>query len=129
MILQALTQYYEDLLALGQIARPGWATAKVSWALELGEDGALLGLFHLQREVPRGKKTALVPQERLVPQPVKRSSGVAANYLCDTSSYLLGADAKGKPARAAECFAAAASLHQKLLDGAQSAAARAVLAF
>ena len=129
MILHALTHYYEDLLAQGKIARPGWAMAKVSWALELGTDGALLGLFHLQKEVPRGKKTALAPQELLVPQPVKRSSGVAANFLCDTSSYLLGADAKGKPARAAECFAAAADLHRKLLEGAQSAAALAILAF
>lgn len=129
MILQALTQYYEDLLALGKIARPGWAVAKVSWALELGADGALLGLYRLQREVPRGKKTALAPQELLVPQPVKRSSGVAANFLCDTSSYLLGADAKGKPARSAECFAAAAALHRQLLANSESAAARAVLAF
>lgn len=129
MILQALTRYYEDLLTQGEIARPGWAVAKVSWALELGEVGSLLGLFHLQKEVPRGKKTTLVPQELLVPQPVKRSSGVAANFLCDTSSYLLGADAKGKPARAAECFAAAAALHRQLLAGAQSAAARAILNF
>ena len=129
MILQALTRYYEDLLTQGEIARPGWAVAKVSWALELGEDGSLLGLFHLQKEVPRGKKTTLVSQELLVPQPVKRSSGVAANFLCDTSSYLLGADAKGKPARAAECFAAAAALHRQLLAGAQSAAARAILNF
>ena len=44
MILQSLTQYYEDLLSLGEIARPGWAVAKVSWALELGEDGNLLGI-------------------------------------------------------------------------------------
>lgn len=129
MILQSLTQYYEDLLSQGKIAGPGWAMAKVSWALELGEDGTLLGVFQLQKEVPRGKKTALVPQELLVPQPVKRSSGVAANFLCDTCSYLLGADAKGKPARTAQCFDAAAALHRQLLDGAQSAAARAVLAF
>lgn len=129
MILQALTQYYEELLTLGQIARPGWATAKVPWALELGMDGKLLGVFHLQQEVSRGQKTAIVPRQLLVPQPVKRSSGVAANFLCDTSTYLLGADAKGKPARATECFAAAAMLHRQLLDGVQSAAARAVLAF
>lgn len=129
MILQALTRYYEDLLALGKIAQPGWAPAKVSWGLDLGEDGSLLGLFHLQQEVPRGKKTILVPQERLMPQPVKRSSGVAANFLCDTCSYLLGADSKGKPARTAECFAASAALHRKLLTGAESAAARAILAF
>ena len=129
MILQSLTQYYEDLLSLGEIARPGWAVAKVSWALELGEDGNLLGIYHLQQEVSRGKKTAFVPRELLVPQPVKRSSGVAANFLCDTCSYLLGADAKGKPARTAECFAAAAELHRRLLDGLHSAAARAVLEF
>lgn len=129
MILQSLTQYYEDLLALGQIASPGWAAAKVSWALELGEDGTLLGLYHLQQEVPRGKKTVWMPQQLLVPQPVKRSSGVAANFLCDNSTYLLGADAKGKPARAVECFADAAALHGRLLAGTQSAAAQAVLAF
>ena len=129
MILQVLTQYYEDMLALGKIARPGWAKTKVSWALELGSDGELLGLLHLQREVVRGKKTAIVPQEREVPQPVKRSSGVAANFLCDTPGYLLGADAKGKPERTAECFAASRALHERLLKGVQSSAAQAVLAF
>ena len=35
--LQALVQYYEDLLANGKITRPGWTSAKVSWALELDE--------------------------------------------------------------------------------------------
>lgn len=129
MILQALTQYYEDLLALGKIARPGWAKAKVSWALELSDNGELLGLLHLQQEVQRGKKTVLIPQEREVPQPVKRSSGVAANFLCDTSGYLLGADAKGKPERTAECFAASRMLHEQILKEAQSSAAHAVLAF
>ncbi|MDM8202643.1 type I-C CRISPR-associated protein Cas8c/Csd1 [Allofournierella massiliensis] len=129
MILQALTQYYEDLLALGKIARPGWAKAKVSWALELSDNGELLGLLHLQQEVQRGKKTVLIPQEREVPQPVKRSSGVAANFLCDTSGYLLGVDTKGKPERTAECFAASRMLHERILKEAQSSAARAVLAF
>ena len=129
MILQALTDYYEDLLALGKIARPGWAKAKVSWALELGDNGELLGLLHLQQEVQRGKKTVLIPQEREVPQPVKRSSGVAANFLCDTSGYLLGVDTKGKPERTAECFAASRMRHEQILKEAQSSAARAVLAF
>ena len=32
MILQALTQYYENLLARGEIAAPGWAPAKISYA-------------------------------------------------------------------------------------------------
>ena len=33
MILQALTRYYEDLLSRGEIAAPGWAPAKISFAL------------------------------------------------------------------------------------------------
>ena len=39
MILQALTRYYENLLARGSAQRPGWAKAKVSYALELDDQG------------------------------------------------------------------------------------------
>ena len=39
MILQALTQYYEDLLHRGEIAAPGWSPAKISFALCLDKDG------------------------------------------------------------------------------------------
>ena len=129
MILQALTQYYEDLLALGKIERPGWSKSKVSYGLVLNDEGQLTQLLHLQTEVARGKKTVLAPQELLVPSPAKRSSGVLANFLCDNSSYLLGVDAKGKPTRTAECFAAAKELHLKLLKQADSPTARAVVRF
>lgn len=129
MILQALTHYYEDLLALGKIERPGWSKSKVSYGLVLNDEGQLTQLLHLQTEVARGKKTVLAPQELLVPSPAKRSSGVLANFLCDNSSYLLGVDAKGKPTRTAECFAAAKELHRKLLEQADSPTARAVVRF
>ncbi|PWM55851.1 MAG: type I-C CRISPR-associated protein Cas8c/Csd1 [Subdoligranulum variabile] len=129
MILQALTQCYEDLLAQGKADRPGWSQARVSYGLVLNADGELTQLLHLQQEEPRGKKTVLVPQSLLVPSPVKRSSGPRANFLCDNSSYLLGVDAKGKPTRTAECFAAAQTLHRELLQDADTPAARAVLRF
>lgn len=129
MILQTLTQYYEDLLARGDIDRPGWARAKVSWGLELAPDGQLLAVLPLQDEQPRGKKTVLVPQMLPVPEPVKRSSGVAANFLCDNSAYLLGIDAKGKPERTAQCFAAAKALHLELLREVPGEAAAAVRHF
>lgn len=80
MILQALVQYYEDLLANGKITRPGWTSAKVSWALELDENGQLMALHPLQQEEKRGKKTVLAPCQLQVPEQVKRSSGVAANF-------------------------------------------------
>ena len=129
MILQALTQYYEELLAAGKITRPGWAKAKVSFALDLDDAGQVLQLLHLQREVQRGKKTALVPQELDMPSPVKRTAGVATNFLCDNSSYLLGADDKGKPTRSLKCFSAARALHLSLLRDAASPAAQAIVRF
>ena len=47
---------------------------------------------------------------------VKRSSGVAANFLCDNSAYMLGIDGEGKPERAMQCFAAAKELHLAMLQ-------------
>ena len=129
MILQALTQYYEDLLRLGKINRPGWSKQKVSYSLLLSEEGELLQLLHLQQEVQRGNKTILGPQEMWVPSPVKRSSGIRPNFLCDTSSYLLGVDGKGKADRSIDCFAASKALHLQLLKEVDSPIARAIVRF
>lgn len=129
MILQALTRHYEDLLARGEIARPGWGLAKVSFALQLDGGGSLLALLPLQTEQRRGNKTVLGPRSMKVPMPVKRTVGIVPNFLCDNSGYLLGVDGKGKPKRALECFAAAKALHLELLDGLSSPGARAVSAF
>ena len=129
MILQALAQYYEALLDAGKITRPGWAKTKVSFALCLDDAGQITQLLHLQKEIQRGKKTVLAPQELDMPSPVKRTVGVAANFLCDNSSYLLGADDKGKPARSRECFNTAKALHLALLKDVDSPAAQAIVRF
>ena len=52
----------------------------------------------------------------VVPEHVKRSSGVNPNFLSDNSSYFLGIDNKGKPERSAKCFNASAELHHEILD-------------
>ncbi len=129
MILQALTQYYEDLLRLGKINRPGWSKQKLNYSLLLSEEGELLQLLHLQQEIQRGNKTVLGPQEMWVPSPVKRSSGIRPNFLCDTSSYLLGVDGKGKADRSIDCFAASKALHLQLLKEVDSPIARAIVRF
>ena len=129
MILQALTQYYEDLLRLGKINRPGWSKQKLNYSLLLSKEGELLQLLHLQQEVQRGNKTILGPQEMWVPSPVKRSSGIRPNFLCDTSSYLLGVDGKGKADRSIDCFAASKALHLHLLREVDSPIARAIVRF
>lgn len=129
MILQALTQYYEDLLRLGKINRPGWSKQKLNYSLLLSEEGELLQLLHLQQEIQRGNKTVLGPQEMWVPSPVKRSSGIRPNFLCDTSSYLLGVDGKGRADRSIDCFAASKALHLQLLKEVDSPVARAIVRF
>lgn len=129
MILQALTDYYQVLEAQGKLLAPGWSPVKVSFALCINASGALEQVISVQTEQPKGKKTVLAPQLIDLPAPVKRSSGIAANFLCDNSSYLLGADAKGKPQRSAECFAACRVLHETILRDTDSPAAKAVLAF
>lgn len=129
MILQALTRYYEDLRAQGKIDAPGWAPAKISFALHLDENGELTQVVPTMEEVPKGKKTVLQPQSKPLPAPVKRASNIASNFLWDNSSYLLGIDQKGKPERSRECFAAAAKLHHAVLDSVDSPNARAILAF
>ncbi len=127
MILQALVDYYEELAAQGKIARPGWAKVKVSWALEIDENGTLLDVLPLRRPGEDGKK--MLPREMELPAPVKRTVGIFPNFLWDTSTYFLGLDNKGKEKRAADCFEAAKALHQKLLSSANSPAAKAVVAF
>lgn len=130
MILQALTAYYEALLAQGRLSAPGWADAfPVSYELEVDDRGALIDVIDCRENMLRGKKTVLAPRQMRVPAHVKRASGVAANFLCDNATYLLGADEKGKPERARQCFAACAALHHALLDTVDDPAARAVLAF
>lgn len=129
MILQALTNYYQTLVDRREISPPGWGQVKVSFALCIGENGELEQVISVQTEQPKGKKIVLAPKMMTLPTPVKRSSGVAANFLCDNSSYFLGIDNKGKPKRSLECFGACQQLHERLLTNVDSPAARAVLAF
>lgn len=129
MILQALTELYEQLAAKGVLAGAGWSPVKVSYALYLNDAGEITQVASLKVEQTKGKKTVLVPQSFSLPAPVKRTVGVAANFLCDNSSYMLGMDQKGKPERTKECFNACKQLHQTILTDMDSPAARAVLAF
>lgn len=130
MILQALTAYYEQLVRQGRLSAPGWDDSfKVSYELRLNDAGQLVSVLDLRTETKMGKKTVLAPRAMRVPAHVKRTAGVSANLLCDNSSYLLGADEKGKPERAKQCFDACAALHHRLLDDVDSPAARALLAY
>lgn len=126
MILQALVRCYEALAGRGELEKPGWSPVKVSWGLELDADGQVKSLLLMGGTDTKGKQR---PRIMKLPDPVKRSSGVAANFLCDNSAYVLGVDAKGKPERTRECFAACAQKHQDVLKDVQHPTAKAILNF
>ena len=116
MILQALVAYYEALAKQNIIPQLGYASVKVSYALRLGWDGSLLGILPVVDQVQRGKKTVEVPQMMPLPEPVVKSVNIASNFLFENGMYLLGANAKGNPERARQCFEAAALLHHPLQE-------------
>lgn len=129
MILTSLVECYEALAARGAIPRQGWNPAKLSFSLNLNRQGELLSVTYLGEETQRGKKTVWVPREMEMPTPVKRSSGVNANFLWDNSAYILGIDDKGKPERAKECLEACREKHRAILGEVEDDAAAALLRF
>ncbi len=129
MILQALTDYYRTLEQKGSIAPPGWSEVKVTFTLYIDSLGNLEQVSSLQTQQPKGKKMVLSYPSIRLPAPVKRSSGIASNFLCDNSSYLLGVDNKGKPQRSVDCFQACKALHEKILSGVDTPAAHALRSF
>ena len=126
MILQALTKYYEALEKKGEIGRPGWATAKINYALCLDLNGRLCQIIPMVEDTGAKKPQ---PRQFILPAPVKRTVGIEPNFLWDNSSYMLGIDAKGKPDRSILCFEACKEHHHKLLDECDSILAKSILAF
>lgn len=129
MILQALTKLYEDLAERGEIAHPGWGPAKISYALCIDENGKLTQIIPQMEEQIAGKKTVLRPRNMELPAAVKRTVGIASNFLWDNAAYLLGIDAKGKPERTIECFQECRNLHHRVLNPVDTPTAKAILAF
>lgn len=127
MILQALVAYYNKLAARGEISKSGWAKAKISWAVELGDDGSVLGILPLKVESPDGKKQ--IPREILLPAPVKKTSGERSNFLWENAEYLLGVQTKEDGGKTAKRFVTAKELHDSLLADVHTPVAEAIKAY
>lgn len=131
MILQALTAYYEALLRQGKLSAPGWDDAfKVSFMLEVGDDGSLLQVFDLRKEVRKGKKLSLIPCYLRAPLLTESTSDIQSGFLCHNAKYFLGVEKKKSEVRPLpEYFQAARAFHHQMLDEINSPAGKAVLAF
>ncbi len=133
MILQSLARYYDILLQDPdtEISPPGYSAVGVSFALNISAQGELLDVFPLFDQVIRGKKSVEIPKRMIVPEQVKRTVGISANFLCDNNVYVLGiTDKEGKdPDYARKRFEAFCQFNRELLQQADSPAAKAMIAF
>lgn len=134
MVLQSLADYYEILAQDENSGIPlaGYSRAPVSYALVLTQEGDLVSVFPLKQKTQKGNKEFSPPM--LVPEQVKKTSGVSSNFLCENAAYVLGIakpdkSGKDKSTRAKECFDDFRLLHHKILDELDCDEARAVLAF
>ena len=99
MILQALKEYYDRKSSEpeSQMAPPGFEYKEIPYVIILKPDGTPVNInstYEGQGKKKRAKKF-------LIPQAVKKTSGIAANLLWDNSEYALGIDLKGNPDRVA----------------------------
>jgi len=133
VILQALYNYYQILCEDPEveISEPGYSNAPVSYALNLSAQGELLDIVPLFVPVQQGKKTVDKPRRMNVPEQVKRSVNVAANYLWDNSAYVLGLTEKEAKDSdyAQKRFEAFKQLNIEILSRAKTPLAEAVITF
>ena len=127
MILQALNNYYERLADNANVAIPslGFSSQKIHFALLLNREGELLQVLDLRET--QGKR--LLPKQMIVPEAVLKSVNIAANFMWDSTGYVLGADNKGKPERSMETFKAFKKLHHDIGEGLNDEGMMAVLRF
>jgi CRISPR-associated protein Csd1 len=130
MILQALNDYYlrkqRDPDPANRLPPPGFEEKEIPFILEIDTTGRLLSLT----DTRSGEGKQRSAQRFLVPQGVKKTSGVAANLLWDTAEYVLGVDLRDDPERVAEQHAAFRARIARLPDETRrDAGIRAVVAF
>jgi len=106
MILQALNGYYlrkqRSSDPRDRLPAFGLTEKEIPFVIEIDAEGHLINLSDT-RSGEGKKKTG---QRFLVPQGVKKTSGVAANLLWDTAEYVLGVDVRNNPERVAAQHAA-----------------------
>ncbi len=116
-ILSALVRAYESRAEQGRAPAYGFSQEKIGYLISLNEDGKPVGLPHDLGQIQ--KKKRIVPL-MVAPQPAKRTSGIAPNFLWDKTAYVLGVTA-GEGKRTAQEHAAFKDLHHTQLAGTDDA--------
>lgn len=117
MLLQSLVKLYEAWAEKGEIEKLGWNPVKISYGISLDEEGNVDEIIHLKTNAPKGNKE--IPSLISLPMPVKRSVGVASNFLYDNVTYVFGYDNSNKPDRAKQCFDCFRNVGNKVLENSE----------
>ncbi|NVN10397.1 type I-C CRISPR-associated protein Cas8c/Csd1, partial [Nguyenibacter vanlangensis] len=119
--LEALVGYYNRM---DDAEEPGWSLEKIGWCIIIDRDGQVVDVLDCHDR--NGKK----PAPRLLPVPasIKRTVGIAPNFLWDKTSYTLSRTA-GTGKRTAQEHAAFVAFHQAQLNGTNDAGLVAFLRF
>ena len=107
-ILASLNRAYDRLIERDEVPPFGYSSEKIGFVISLNEDGSLAGA---PGDLRQGTGKKLMAPMMSVPQPTKRTSGVAPNFLWDKTSYALGVTA-GEGKRLAEEHAAFVTRHE-----------------
>jgi len=89
-ILASLAQAYDRLAERGEVPVLGYSLEKIGYLIALDSAGAPVGA-PIDLRTGEGRKR--LPRTMAVPQPTKRTSGIAPNFLWDKTAYALGVTA------------------------------------
>lgn len=111
--LASLVRAYERMASRNEVPAFGYSTQQIGFLISLAPDGLPVGIPSDLRSMQARK---MVARSLAVPQPVKRTSGIAPNFLWDKTAYVLGVTA-GEGKRTADEHAAFIERHQTWLAG------------
>src|SRR6516165_9884061 len=97
--LAALVRAYDRMAARNEAPAFGYSIQNIGFLISLNTDGSLAGM-PVDLRSGEGKKRVARPLA--VPQPVKRTSGIAPNFLWDKTAYVLGVTGGDRKRTAAE---------------------------
>jgi CRISPR-associated protein Csd1 len=97
--LASLARAYDRMAARHEVPAFGYSIQKIGFLISLNADGSLAGA---PADLRSGEGKKRIARPLAVPQPVKRTSGIAPNFLWDKTAYVLGVTAVESKRTAAE---------------------------
>lgn len=123
--LAALARAYDRMAARNEVPAFGYSTQNIGFLISLNTDGSVAGA---PADLRSGEGKKRIARAIAVPQPVKRTSGIAPNFMWDKTAYVLGVTG-GEGKRTAAEHKAFVERHREWLAGSNDEGLVALLRF